>query len=208
VARYDDPRILRAIAHPARNRILSELYAGGALRAADVAKTLGIPANQASFHLRQLAKYGLVEEAPDEARDKRDRVWRIVAEDGITFRSQDVVAQPGGQAALAVYRQQARGWGHLLVDQLQSGDPHDELESYVFDTSLRFTQEELGEYAAELEALNQRWHDRTRGRDDGRSTYSVYALLQPYPSLGAGDRDDGDRDDGDRDDGDDAEGQA
>ena len=81
MAKYDDPRILRAIAHPARSRILSELYAGGSLRAADVARTLDIPANQASFHLRQLAKYGLVEEAPDEARDRRDRVWRLVAED-------------------------------------------------------------------------------------------------------------------------------
>ena len=48
----------------------------GPLRAADVARELGIPANQASFHLRQLAKYGLVEEAPEEARDRRDRVWR------------------------------------------------------------------------------------------------------------------------------------
>ena len=52
-----DPRVLRAIAHPVRNRILDELGATGPMRAADVARSLGIPANQASFHLRQLAKY-------------------------------------------------------------------------------------------------------------------------------------------------------
>ena len=69
MATYDDPRILRAIAHPTRNRILGELFAAGPLRAADIARKLAIPANQASFHLRQLAKYGLVEEEPDEARD-------------------------------------------------------------------------------------------------------------------------------------------
>src|SRR3954467_5754616 len=91
MAKYDDPRILRAIAHPVRSRILSELWASGSLRAADVARILDIPANQASFHLRQLAKYGLVEEAPEEARDRRDRVWRMAAEDGISFRSEDML---------------------------------------------------------------------------------------------------------------------
>jgi DNA-binding transcriptional ArsR family regulator len=180
VARYDDPRILRAIAHPARSRILSELYAGGALRAADVARTLGIPANQASFHLRLLAKYGLVEEAPDEARDKRDRVWRMVADDGISFRSEDMLAQPGGDAAMAVYQRRARAWGHLLVDRSLERDEPD-AEKWVFNASLRFTQEELVEFAHEVEELHQRWRDRTRGHDDGRRTYSVYQLFQPYP---------------------------
>lgn len=182
MATYDDPRILRAIAHPARNRILSELHAGGSLRAADVARTLDIPANQASFHLRQLAKYGLVEEAPDEARDKRDRVWRMVPDDGISFRSADMLAQPGGDAALEVYQRNARAWGHRLVDlSLEAEDPH--AEKWVFDAALRFTQEELVEFAHEIEALHERWRERTRGRDDGRTTYSVYQLLQPYPGL-------------------------
>jgi predicted ArsR family transcriptional regulator len=184
MAKYDDPRILRAIAHPARSRILSELYASGSLRAADVARLLDIPANQASFHLRQLAKYGLVEEAPDEGRDKRDRVWRMAAEDGISFRSQDVLAQPGGQAALAVYSRNARAWGHHLVDRSLAEEKRG--EAYVFDGAMRFTAEEVAEYAAEVEAMNKRWHARTRRRDDDRVTYSVYQLVQPYPDLPQG----------------------
>ncbi|MFL6060937.1 MAG: helix-turn-helix domain-containing protein [Marmoricola sp.] len=182
MAKYDDPRILRAIAHPARNRILSELYAGGSLRAADVARILDIPANQASFHLRQLAKYGLVEEAPDEARDKRDRVWRMTSADGVSFRSQDMLAQPGGQAALEVYRRSATAWGYHLVER-SMGHDDDSLESYVSNGAMRFTQDEVAEYAAEFEALNKKWHERTQGRDDGRTTYSVYQLVQPYPDL-------------------------
>jgi predicted ArsR family transcriptional regulator len=181
MAKYVDPRILRAIAHPARNRILSELYASGSLRAADVARILDIPANQASFHLRQLAKYGLVEEAPEEARDKRDRVWRMAPEDGVSFRTSDVLAQPGGEAAVAVYRQNARAWGHHLVDRSLTEDKDG--ETFVFNSALRFSQEEVAEYAADLEALNRRWHERTRGRDDGRTTYSNYVLIQPYPEL-------------------------
>jgi DNA-binding transcriptional ArsR family regulator len=182
VATYDDPRVLRAIAHPARRRILSELYAGGSLRAADVARTLDMPANQASFHLRQLAKYGLVEEAPEEARDKRDRVWRMTDEDGISFRTEDMLAQPGGDAAMQVYQRSARAWGHLLVDRfLEPDEPG--AEKWVFNASLRLTQEELVEFGQELQALQERWRERTRGHDDGRITYSVYQLLQPYPAV-------------------------
>ena len=92
-----DPRVLRAIAHPVRNRILDELGASGPTRAADIARELGIPANQASFHLRQLAKYGLVEEAPEEARDKRDRVWRRRRGGGLPGRAE----QAGGGARRA-----------------------------------------------------------------------------------------------------------
>ena len=78
-----DPRVLRAIAHPVRTRDPRRAARPrGRSRAADIARELGIPANQASFHLRQLAKYGLVEEAPEEARDKRDRVWRAAAAGG------------------------------------------------------------------------------------------------------------------------------
>jgi predicted ArsR family transcriptional regulator len=180
MAKYDDPRILRAIAHPHRNRILSELYAAGPLRAADIARRIDIPANRASFHLRQLAKYGLIVEAPEEARDRRDRVWRLVDEDGISFRSEDMLAQPGGEAAMAVYRRSARAWGHLLVElSVQSDDPG--LEKHVNNGSLRLTQEELEEYAEDVQALNRRWRKRTQGNDAERTLYSTYALIQPYP---------------------------
>ncbi|GAA1946595.1 hypothetical protein GCM10009798_01990 [Nocardioides panacihumi] len=182
MAKYDDPRILRAIAHPARNRILSELWASGSLRAADVARILDIPANQASFHLRQLAKYGLVTEAPEEARDKRDRVWKLASDDGISFRSQDMLSRPGGEAAMEVYQHNARAWGHRLVDlSLATDEPG--AEKYISQGSLRFTQEEVAEFAEEFHELQNRWRERTLGHDDGRTTYSIYQLVQPYPDL-------------------------
>src|SRR5699024_11975455 len=38
---------------------------------------LGVPANSVSYHLRILAKGGAIVEAPEAARDKRDRVWKL-----------------------------------------------------------------------------------------------------------------------------------
>ena len=181
MAMYDDPRVLRAIAHPTRNRILSELFAAGSLRAADIARELDIPANQASFHLRQLAKYGLVEEAPDEARDRRDRVWRLVDPDGVSFRTRELLEQPGGKAAYAVFQRSAVAWGHHLVDRALAPDPAAGREKSVSEWALRLTPQESQELLEEMGELVDRWRQRTRGSDDERTTYSVYQLIQPYP---------------------------
>ena len=117
-----DPRVLRAIAHPLRNRILTELDVHGPLRAADVAQLLGVPANSASFHLRQLAKFGLVEEDPSAARDKRDRVWRATEESGYDVSLSEIEKTPGGKAASAVFRRTKEAWTHQLVADAYGDD--------------------------------------------------------------------------------------
>lgn len=67
--------MLKAYSHPLRRQILRLIARRGFLRAADIAGELDVPANSASFHLRVLAEAGLIEEAPEQARDRRDRVW-------------------------------------------------------------------------------------------------------------------------------------
>lgn len=67
--------MLKAYSHPLRRQILRLLARHEFLRAADIAAELDVPANGASFHLRTLADAGLIEEAPEKARDRRDRVW-------------------------------------------------------------------------------------------------------------------------------------
>src|SRR5215207_823011 len=86
------------------------------MRAADLARELGLPANQMSFHLRQLAKYGLVVEAPEAAHDRRDRVWRSASEDGVKVELTEIEKSPGGRAASAVFRRHRAEWGHEVVD--------------------------------------------------------------------------------------------
>lgn len=197
MALYDDPRVLRAIAHPTRNRILSELFAAGSLRAADIARLMEIPANQASFHLRQLAKYGLVEEAPDEARDKRDRVWRLVDPAGISFRTEDMIRQPGGEAAFEVFRRSGVAWGHLLVDRAFRRDPSKSGQQTISEWALRLTRAEVEEFTADMGEVVDRWRTRTqeqgqrphddleRDPGDARETYSIFQIVQPFPEQTA-----------------------
>ncbi|MCW2845014.1 MAG: ArsR family transcriptional regulator [Nocardioides sp.] len=188
--RIHDPRVLRAVAHPVRNRILSELSATGTMRAADVARELEIPANQASFHLRQLAKYGLVEEAPEEARDKRDRVWKVADERGMRVNLAELEASPGGKAAVSVFVRTAIAKGYRMIEQAYSTEPVEGTMRMVSDHSLRLTKQEAGELAAELDELISAWGARTRGRSDERRTYQLFLALQPHPDSVADRRDD------------------
>jgi len=178
-----DPKILRAIAHPVRNRILTELTASGSMRAADLARELDIPANQASFHLRQLAKYGLVEEDPDAARDKRDRVWRPTSDHGLMVRLDDIEKAPGGKAASAVFRQNAASWGHAVIDAAYGSARDPDTLRTVNESAIRLTQEEAGQLGEELDAVIATWTERTRGRDPERRTYLWFSVLQPYPET-------------------------
>lgn len=179
-----DPKVLRAVAHPVRNRILTELTASGPMRAADLARELELPANQMSFHLRQLAKYGLVEEAPDAARDKRDRVWRPVSADGLTFSLSELEKQPGGKAASEVFRRNAATWGYAIVDAAYTDVRDPDVLRSVNENAVRLTREEAIEMSAEIDAVLTSWVDRTRGgRDDGRRTYLLFSILQPYPEA-------------------------
>ena len=180
-ARVHDPRVLRAIAHPLRNRILAEMSATGPVRAADVARDLGIPANQASFHLRQLAKYGIVEQAPGLGRDRRDRVWQLVAPDGLSADLTELRHSPGGPEAIAVWRRQAAAWTHTVVDAAYTDLPTEDTHKAITEQALRLTKTEAEQLTDEISQLLRRWTARTRSRDPQRRSYLLLQILQPYP---------------------------
>jgi DNA-binding transcriptional ArsR family regulator len=75
--RVTDPQAIKALAHPVRLDLLELLATISPATAARCGRILGVPQANCSFHLRQLAKYGFVEDAgPGE--DRRERQWRIV----------------------------------------------------------------------------------------------------------------------------------
>ena len=179
-----DPRVLRAIAHPTRGRILDELGATGPMRAADLGEALGIPPNQASFHLRQLAKYGVILPAPEAARDKRDRVWRLPDERGFRLDVKDIEAEPGGRAALSVFQRNKAAWAHRLVDEVFSFKQKKDTFSAIVDQTMKLTKDEASEFMGEIDEVLKTWADRTRGRSPERRTYVFYSMVQPYPEDG------------------------
>lgn len=75
VLEVDDPRALRAMAHPARQRIITELIAGRVMTATEASELVGLSPSAVSHHLRALERYGIAERA-EAGDDARTRPWR------------------------------------------------------------------------------------------------------------------------------------
>src|ERR1700758_1848170 len=80
IARLDNATALRAYAHPVRMKLILALRTRGPLTATQAGRLLGESSGTCSFHLRQLAQYGLVEETGGGAgRGEgagREKPWR------------------------------------------------------------------------------------------------------------------------------------
>jgi DNA-binding transcriptional ArsR family regulator len=184
-----DVRILRAAAHPTRSAIVYELYARGESTATEIAMAIDQPTNAVSFHLRQLAAYGLVEEAPSRGRDARKRWWRMVAKEGLRIDRDKVRAEPGGNAALRVRNRHALGWWTALLERYFAGDRPEDRLWRINDVPMLLTDDEAQEMADEVHAVLTKWARRGQRRrratgPERRSTYLGLSVVMPHqPDL-------------------------
>src|SRR6188472_4439347 len=113
-----DPRVLRAIAHPVRSVLLYELYARGEATATELATATDQAVNSVSFLLRQLHRYGVIEEVSGHGGDGRSRWWRPRSARGLRFDQASLDRQPGGPAAYDLGMRHFEGRWHALVERL------------------------------------------------------------------------------------------
>lgn len=154
-----DPKALRALAHPVRLALLGQLRVHGQLTATQAAELLGESSASCSFHLRQLAKYELVEEAGGG--QGRERPWRATT----MFTSWPAVADdPKVDAAAGLlrdvvmdyYLQDLARWQEVIGDE-----PAEWQRAARFgDTSLYVTAAELTELNRRVQELVDAYLDR------------------------------------------------
>jgi DNA-binding transcriptional ArsR family regulator len=155
-----DARTLRALAHPVRLALIESLTLNGPMTATEVGERISESATTCSFHLRQLAKYGFVEEAGGGK--GRARPWRMVSL-GMSFG--DVNDDPETQVAAGVLgrllreRQLDRYWNWR---QTRSSYPMAWQEAALdAEYLLKVTPDELTELNNELiTLLHARYRDR------------------------------------------------
>jgi DNA-binding transcriptional ArsR family regulator len=159
IKRLTDPRALRALAHPTRLELVGLLRRRGPLTATQAAELLGESSGSTSFHLRQLAKYGLVEEAGGG--EGRERPWQATA---MFTGWPDVADNPELAAATGLLRGViAERYFEQLIRWVESHDtePEEWQEAAHFgDTMLWVTKDELLELGREEQALMDRYLDR------------------------------------------------
>jgi len=158
-----DPRALRAVAHPLRLQLIALLRDQGPLTATQAGQRLDHSAQSCWFHLRQLAKYGLVEEAGGGR--GRERPWRATAMSTTLPR---VATTPELAAATELFMTVlAERYFEDLMRWLSArvGEPQEWQEAAVFGDSLLYvTAEELTAIRHELRALVDRYIERVPNR--------------------------------------------
>ncbi|WP_430781011.1 helix-turn-helix domain-containing protein [Actinoplanes sp. G11-F43] len=161
--RITDARTLRALAHPARIEIVEHLTATGeSVTATECAELVGLSPSATSYHLRELAKYGLVEHAPSRG-DGRERRWRAVGASlyfGGDSEAPESIAAEHALVDLYLNRGQAqvREWLGR-----QAGEPGEWREaSALMGQQLLLTAEELTELNQKVLALTEPFRLRER----------------------------------------------
>jgi DNA-binding transcriptional ArsR family regulator len=154
-----DPRALRAVAHPLRLRLLGLLRSEGPLTATQAAGRLGESPAACSFHLRQLAKYGLVEEAGGGR--GRERPWRATA----LFTSWPATPDTPELAAATELLSTviAERYFDRLMTWLErrSSEPREWQARELFgDVAVHLTPEELGELDRSVQQLIEPYLER------------------------------------------------
>lgn len=160
------PILLRALAHPLRVRLLTELRKGPATCAMLARRTEQTRGN-VSYHLRSLARAELIEDDLGEGTE-RERWWRLIALPEI-----DALSLNGGEgvteAAEAVTLERGRRLARFAA-RLASGDVSPDRVAATRLSEMRFniSADRQAELVAELDAVLTRW-ERAAGEpgDDG-----------------------------------------
>jgi DNA-binding transcriptional ArsR family regulator len=188
--RVTDPDVLKALTHPLRRQILRLLTQLGPATVTVLGEHTEADPGQLSFHLRELAKRGFVTEAPELARDRRERWWRAV-QGSWSFNTADF-SDPAGKAIadaakrLMVAEELERLGAYESARELFGEDWSNAAEASHYNFRLR--PDELRELTAELREVLMRWRAVGRtdlpGRsedqpDDGRE--HVFLFLHVFP---------------------------
>jgi DNA-binding transcriptional ArsR family regulator len=183
VRRIRDASALASLAHPFRARILDALQVDGPSTASALATRTGQAVGSASHHLKVLAAAGLVEEAPELARDRRERWWRLVSR-GWSWTRSDVEGDAAAlTASLAAESLQLRRQFDRARDWLDNHEAAGEWGDVSFATAswLHLTPAELHELSGEMVALLRRWKLRETP-DDDQAREPVYVFARGFPA--------------------------
>lgn len=148
-----DVVVMRALAHPARLAMLEHLGQGPA-SATECAGVVGLSPSAVSYHLRALARAGLIEAAPGRG-DGRERLWRRMAE------RYEVKGGPGPSLEMREARQEflesLLTWDETRVRRYLAhidDEPEEWQDAWQFaSTTLLVTAEELQELSRTVQEL-------------------------------------------------------
>jgi DNA-binding transcriptional ArsR family regulator len=176
-----DPRDIRALAHPARLAIIDALASGDELTATECAALTGLSPSATAYHLKLLERYDFAEPAPAR-NDGRERPWRA------TDRRKPVELDTSTPASAAA----TTAVGLALIDRSRAlaeafvATAYEEPEEWQEAASLRnadlwLTADETRKVTAALAAILEPYRSRTLAqRPDGTRRVRIMNMLFPH----------------------------
>jgi len=177
-----DVAVMRALAHPARLALLEHLTTAGPSTATECAGIVALTPSATSYHLRALAKVGMVEEAPGRG-DGRERFWRSTGSGYLVEADRPDDAPEVLEAKRELMdsflaREEAQARRYLA----RARDEPEEWRDATFHNGvvLLVTAEELKRLGEALMEVLHPYRKRTRS-DRPAGARTVSALLRAYP---------------------------
>lgn len=174
--------------HPAREALLRLLRRDGVVTATDAARQLGGSTGLYSFHLRQLARHGVIEEAP--APRGRVRPWRL-AEPGAARPPEEAPPRPVSDAELSAVARGLEDESYRRWLEFRDAVPESWHRDEAFSQVVFVTPDEMAGMAAVIRALIGQYRhreDRAAARPVDAAPVAVVArlfpLLEPKPGPG------------------------
>ncbi|MFJ5139639.1 winged helix-turn-helix domain-containing protein [Streptomyces sp. NPDC088707] len=183
--RLTDPRALRAYAHPLRMTLVGLLRSSGPFTATRAAELTGESVASCSYHLRILAKYGLVEEAPGGR--GREKPWQATAQytEWPEYSEDPSIAQAADALSAAVAEQYFERVARAMANRHRLPREWQEAEQFG-DSLLHLTHEELTDLGARMEALLRPYEARSSNpslRPEGARPVSVLRIAYLDPDV-------------------------
>ena len=159
--RFDDPRSIRALAHPARLAIIDALATGEELTATQCAELTGLSPSATAYHLKFLERYGFAETAPPRP-DRRERPWRAAERPPAV--DLDTSTPAGASATAAVAAAYFDTTRDIAVEFIEASpaEPDQWRDAVMKNADLWLTVEEFQGVAKELAAVLEPYRGRTR----------------------------------------------
>ncbi|MFI7025831.1 helix-turn-helix domain-containing protein [Micromonospora sp. NPDC049900] len=178
VLHLTDPRAMRALAHPTRLRLLGELRLRGPQSVGMLSDVVDEAVGSVSYHLSKLAEHGFVQEAPECARNRRERWWRA-AHATTSWEPLETLDDPERKVASDLLRRAVLERYQAALNSYLAAEATFEPEwvrgTASSDNAYHLTAAQLRELRADLEALAARWRERSDpDRADARPVTLIY----------------------------------
>ena len=180
--RFDSPRSIRALAHPARLAIINALATGEELTATQCAELTELSPSATAYHLKLLERYGFAEPAPQRT-DRRERPWRTTGRRlQVDLDSSTPAGASAASAVVAAYFDTTRALG-LAFAAGEHAEPQEWRNAVLSNADLWLTVEEVERVSHELEAVLEPLRGRAlrAERPAGSRRVRVMNVVVPHP---------------------------